>query len=333
MIGCKRLLVGSVVLVAAAWSGCSPGPSASAPATLSEAPVNPETPAMEATEATEATPLAFDAQQVSITSRDSYYYQVPDKAGGMVYLLHGGGGQATDWFKRTETRYLWEHLVNSGYGVVSIDSTLGLDEGWANPLESSAGLDRVDWVTNDLKQRGLLRDGMHEYGIGASGGGNFLSFLHRRCDLEAVASVSSLGKGEGLKEIDGKPAVLFVIGANDKANPVEKVRKASDRMNQKSVPSEVVVLEPRALTAKMVARIPGLSVSDGENIVERLKSNGVISRSGMVSLDSMKYDKKILGEYSKYKPNLSEQLEIAAAGHVFDRQHADDIQVFFDTHR
>jgi hypothetical protein len=270
---------------------------------------------------------------VKITSRDSYYYQIPANAEAVVYLLHGGGGQATDWFKRTETRYLWEQGVSQGYGMIAIDSSLGLNEGWANPTESSAGLDRVEWVVNDLTSRGLLRDDMRQYAIGASGGGNFLSFLHLRCPLDAIVMVSSTGKKDGFKQIREKPAVLFVIGANDTENPVEKIRKSSDKLNQISVPSEVVVLEARPLTADMLARIDGISPANGATILQRLKSGGVIGSDGTVTLSSLKYDKKVLGEFSKYKSNISEQLEIAAAGHVFDRQHTPDILNFFDTHR
>jgi hypothetical protein len=280
-----------------------------------------------------ATSASFDPQRVKITSRDSYYYQIPANAEAVVYLLHGGGGQATDWFKRTETRYLWEQGVSQGYGMIAIDSSLGLNEGWANPTESSAGLDRVEWVVNDLTSRGLLRDDMRQYAIGASGGGNFLSFLHLRCPLDAIVMVSSTGKKDGFKQIREKPAVLFVIGANDTENPVEKIRKSSDKLNQISVPSEVVVLEARPLTADMLARIDGISPANGATILQRLKSGGVIGSDGTVTLSSLKYDKKVLGEYSKYKSNISEQLEIAAAGHVFDRQHTPDILNFFDTHR
>jgi len=319
MSGIKRLFVGGLVAVSvfiAAKNSTNGEAIASSPAEIA---------------AVSSTP--FEPQRVSITSRDSYYYQVPTGADAMVYLFHGGGGQATDWFKRTETRYLWQLLVSRGYGVVSIDSSLGLNEGWANPLQSSAGLDRVKWVTNDLRSRDLLRDDMREYGIGASGGGNFLSFVHRAVDLEAIAVVSSTGKMQGFKEMQAKPAVIFVIGANDTENPVDRIHRASDFLNQQAIASSVVVLEPHPLTAEMLARIDGISSADGEKILQRLKSAGVLDGAGMVILSAMKYDGKILGEFSKLKQNISEQIKIAAAGHIFDRQHADDIANFFDANR
>ena len=154
------------------------------------------------------TTAPFSLNEVSIMGRDRMkpvYYYFPPSCKGVVYLLHGTGGNAAHLVKAYEWQQLIKSLADGHYGVIvteSEESTTGVDANgdgkirWTQlPYDSVANVDfaNIRIITESFYQQGLISRALPRYAIGMSDGGFFAVALSSMYGFTAEVNYCSQG--------------------------------------------------------------------------------------------------------------------------------------------
>ncbi len=155
------------------------------------------------------TPVALQYQQIrGMNILKNVYYYFPPNAKGLVYLLHGTGGNA----KNLVNNFEWQEMINdlsyAGYAVmvteaeeVSLNTDLNGDGTirWdLLPLDSITNPDYGNFIaiTDTFYARGYLKSSTPLYSIGMSDGGAFSAalsyFFHYTAGVSYCAPTSTV---------------------------------------------------------------------------------------------------------------------------------------------
>ena len=162
------------------------------------------------------------ANNETATVTSTLVYHVPGNASGLVFLLHGTGDAAGDWFSQPERLLLARDLVAAGYGVAALSSVNRTNGTWApqsvlanNPdaLNHAAALDR-------LTRDGALGADKPVFFLGEAAGANaalrFADLLATATPARAVkGAILYLSAGVDTLTVTSHVPQFFALAAND----------------------------------------------------------------------------------------------------------------------
>jgi len=263
-----------------------------------------------------------------------YLYQIPKNADGVVFFFHGLGGSAMDWVGRVEPRILLEEALDSGFGVVAMDSTNRRRRMWTRPssLVGNPDLDLFRAVSAELEGKGLLKEKTPTFAVGISNGGAWVSVLASFETFDGVAILSARGQRDYLDDISPDTAVLFAYGLNDHLIPAREITPNIDLVRGRQCPTKAIEIKKSPLNRQQFARIPGIGTVGSRDIYAALEGVGMINDKGMVVINPMDKERwggAIPSKYRTYRVHIFDQLQVGWAGHTLFREVYPDLIRFF----
>lgn len=189
--------------------------------------------------ATYKTVTPYSAHYESIRGKNNLknvYSFFPPNLKGVVYLLHGTGGNAVYWTNEIENKQLLNDLVADGFGFVITEAeeiTLGIDGNgdgklrWLiTPLDSVANIDLANLkaITDTLVQRGKFTASTPRFALGMSNGGFFAFSLASVFNYKGIVSYCAQGNG-GVAVTTPVP-VVWCMAQNDNNDGVGQTGNA-----------------------------------------------------------------------------------------------------------
>lgn len=236
----------------------------------------------------------FTLQFEQIKGRDRLkpvYYYFPAGQKGIVYLLHGTGGNAANLVGEYEWQQLIKDLVNNKFGVIvteAEEATTGIDANgdgklrWTLlPADTVANVDyaNIRAITDTFYNRGLALRSEPKYSIGMSDGGFFSAAVSYIYNFEASVQYCAQGSSN-LMQTTSIPT-QFCMAANDDnpqvgtAGDAEALSDSKD-MKARGVCSKYYVNERCPIYPQRFARSGSISTAQSQAIFNELKSKGFI---------------------------------------------------------
>ncbi|XP_048562109.1 uncharacterized protein LOC125542929 [Triticum urartu] len=269
-----------------------------------------------------------------------------------VFVAPGCTIRATDFFDASpgcprcaglpEERRFTREALRRGYAVLAVSSRA---ECWSLDAASASGdgseLAAVGsviewWVKEQHPELG----GLPLVGIGASSGGYFVSALAARVRFNSVAIVIAEGVFAAMEEIPpGYPPALFVHMPRD-ADRAQMVAASIDKLKSKHVDVREIQCDAFAVSAEfLAARIPGLTPTVADGLVDVLRHKSFLDEKGFLKNDGRSTpwkeaaeEAKILPEGFRLERHVTEELNIAYAYHEFTSLENEEIFKWFDSH-
>lgn len=238
--------------------------------------------------------INFTLQYEQIKGRDRVkpvYYYFPQGQKGIVYLLHGTGGNAANIAGSYEWQQLIKDLVNNQFAVIITEAEESTTQVDANgdgklrwmlaPVDTVANIDyaNIRIITDTFYNRGVTDRSKPRYSLGMSNGGYFsaaLSYVyHFKASVQYCAQGSSY-----LMQVTTIPT-QFCMAANDNNPEIGAPGNAealSDfkNMNARGVCSKYYLNERSPLYPERFARSGEVSITQSTNVFNELKSKGYI---------------------------------------------------------
>jgi hypothetical protein len=220
------------------------------------------------------------------------YYHFPSKIKGVVYLLHGTNGNASNLANGSyEWHLLIKNLIDDHYGVIiteAEESTTGKDlngDGkirWNNlPWDTAKNVDfaNIRILTDTFINRGLIAKNIPRYSIGMSNGGNFSTALATIYHFKAAVSYCA-PSGQQIAQITSTPIQFCMarfdqnpsVGPTGNANALED----SQILTSRGICSKYLIKERSPLYPERFARDGSISLDQSREIFNEIKSNGFL---------------------------------------------------------
>lgn len=236
----------------------------------------------------------FTLQFEQIKGRDRLkpvYYYFPAGQKGIVYLLHGTGGNAANLVGEYEWQQLIKDLVNNKFGVIvteAEEATTGVDANgdgklrWTLlPADTVANVDyaNIRAITDTFYNRDLALRSEPKYSIGMSDGGFFSAAVSYIYNFEASVQYCAQGSSN-LMQTTSIPT-QFCMAANDDNPQVGTAGDAealsdSKGMKARGICSKYYVNERCPIYPQRFARSGSISIAQSQAIFNELKSKGFI---------------------------------------------------------
>ncbi len=249
----------------------------------------------------------FTLKYEQIKGRDRLkpvYSYFPINHKGIVYLLHGTGGNAQNVANSYEFQQLYKTLINDGFAVIiteAEEATTGVDANgdgklrWAtSPIDTTVNVDyaNIRIITDTFYNRGVTDRSKPRYSIGMSNGGAFSSTLSYAYKFKAGVSYCAQ-MGSLLAQASTIP-FQFCMARFDNNENVGAAGNAEALSNSTTLTNRVIcskyfIKERSPLYPERFARRGDISVSKSQAVFDELKSNHF--------LDSKNY-------FAGYSPDL-----------------------------
>ncbi|KAF7028268.1 hypothetical protein CFC21_040219 [Triticum aestivum] len=267
-----------------------------------------------------------------------------------VFVSPGCTIRATDFFDASpgcprcaglpEERRFTREALRRGYAVLAVSSRAecwSLDAASGDGSELAAVGSIIEWwVKEQHPELGRLP----LVGIGASSGGYFVSALAARVRFSSVAIMIAEGVFAAMEEIPpGYPPALFVHMPRD-AKRAHMVASSIDKLKSKHVDVREIQCDAFAVSADfLAARIPGLTPTVADGLVDVLRQKSFLDEKGFLKKDGRRTpwqeaaeEAKILPEGFRLERHVTEELNIAYAYHEFTSLENEEIFKWFDSH-
>ncbi|OQY91944.1 MAG: hypothetical protein B6D37_15830 [Sphingobacteriales bacterium UTBCD1] len=215
------------------------------------------------------------------------YYYFPAGHKGIVYLLHGTGGNAAFLVADYEWQLLINDLVNNKFALIvteSEEATTNTDlnsDGvlrWnTTPWDTVSNIDyaNIRIITDTFYNRGLTSNSEPKYSIGMSNGGNFSTALSTIYNFRAgvsycapsgtpIAQVTNTPLQFCMARFDNNPSVGSAGNANALSN--------SRMMTGRGICSKYFTKERSPLYPERFARRGDISVSQSAAVFNEIKA-------------------------------------------------------------
>lgn len=237
---------------------------------------------------------AFTLQYEQIMGRDRLkpvYYYFPQGQKGIVYLLHGTGGNAANVVGAYEWQLMIRDLIYNKFAVIvteSEESTTGVDANGDGkirwdllPADTVTNVDfaNIRIITDTFYNRGLVNRSEPRYSVGMSDGGFFSGALSYIYNFKAGVQYCSQGS-VNLMATTSIPT-QFCMAKNDD-NPSVGVEGDADAlsyfnaMNARGVCSKYYINQRAPLYPQRFARDGEISSSLSTDIFNELKSKNFL---------------------------------------------------------
>uniref|UniRef100_A0ACD5ZMK4 Uncharacterized protein n=1 Tax=Avena sativa TaxID=4498 RepID=A0ACD5ZMK4_AVESA len=281
-------------------------------------------------------------------------WQLPPGPGSpraAIFVAPGCTIRATDFFDASpgcphcaglpEERRFTREALRRGYAVLAVSSRAecwSLDaaaSGDGSELAAVASI--IDWW---VKEQYPELGGLPLVGIGASSGGYFVSALAARVRFSSVAIMIAEGVFAAMDEIPaGYPPALFVHMPKD-AERAQMVAASVGQLKSKHVDVREIQCDAFAVSAEfLAARIPGLTRTVADGIVDVLRQKSFLDEKGFLKKDGRSIPWKKAAEEANVLPegfplerHVTEELNIAYAYHEFTSLKDGEIFEWFESH-
>jgi hypothetical protein len=236
----------------------------------------------------------FTLQYEQIMGRDRLkpvYYYFPQYQKGIVYLLHGTGGNAANIAGDFEWQLMIRDLVYNKFAVIiteAEESTTGVDANgdgklrWALlPMDTINNVDfaNIRIITDTFYNKGVTDRSKLRYSVGMSDGGFYSAALSYIYNFKAGVQYCAQGS-PNLVQTTTIPT-QFCMMRNDDNESVGAAGDAaalsnSNSMNARGVCSKFYINERSPLYPQRFARSGAISSTQGSDIFNELKSRGYI---------------------------------------------------------
>jgi hypothetical protein len=233
------------------------------------------------------------------------YYYFPPHMKGLVYLLHGTGGNAAHVVNAYEWQQLIKSLVTGGYGVLVTEceeSTLGQDTNGDGkirwdliPYDSVANVDlaNIRLITDTFYAKGDIDPALPKYDIGMSDGGFFAGVLASLYHYKAEINYCSQGADMVIQQTT--VPLLFCMARFDQNENVgsagnQAALSYSQALRARGVCSGFLIKERSPLYPERFARSGALSASLSADVFAELQANGF--------LDARNYFKGFIDDFT-----------------------------------
>lgn len=237
---------------------------------------------------------AFTLQYELIMGRDRLkpvYYYFPQGNKGIVYLLHGTGGNAANLVAGYEWQELIKDLVNDKFAVIITEAEEATTKTDANAdgklrwsLLPSDTINNIDYaniriITDTFYNRGVTNRSEPRYAIGMSDGGFFAGALSYIYNFKAAVQYCAQGS-PNLMQTTSVPT-QFCMASNDNNPSVGAAGNAdalsySNAMNARGVCSKYYINQRSPLYWERFARDGNISSGVSTDIFNELKSKGFL---------------------------------------------------------
>lgn len=219
------------------------------------------------------------------------YYYFPTGLKGVVYLLHGTGGNAQHLVSDYEWQQLIKSLVDSHYGIIvteSEESTTGVDGNgdgkirWTLlPYDSVANTDfaNIRLITDYFYKQGTLSTAAPRYAIGMSDGGFFAAALSALYGYRAEVNYCSQGSSTVISQTT--VPIQFCMARNDENANVGQAGNEEALANAlalaaRGVCSGFLIKERCPVYPERFARSGQLSLDQSRAVFAELERNGFL---------------------------------------------------------
>jgi dienelactone hydrolase len=237
---------------------------------------------------------SFSLQFEQIRGRDRMkpvYYYFPANHKGIVYLLHGTGGNAANVANSFEFQLLTRDLVNNGLAVIiteAEEATTGIDANgdgklrWSTtPWDTTTNVDyaNIRIITDTFYHRGLTDRSKPLYSVGMSNGGNFSASLGTIYHFKAAVSYCAPAGGP-IAQTSTTP-IQFCMARYDNNENVGPAGNAnalanSQTLSGRGICSKYLINEHSPLYPERFARRGDISIAQSAAVFNELKSKGFL---------------------------------------------------------
>lgn len=238
------------------------------------------------------TPVAL--QYNKIMGRDRLkpvFYYFPANTQGVVYLLHGTGGNATFLVGNFEWQQLMKTLADAGLGVIVTEceeSTTQIDANndgkirWSLlPYDTLTNVDyaNINILTDTFIQRGLIPASIPRYSVGMSDGGFFSAALSAIYHFKAGVNYCAQS-GSYTIQTTTTP-IQFCMARYDSNDQVGAAGNAQAQANQQALTargicSKFLIKEHCPVYPERFARDGSIAVPLSQSIFNELKATHYI---------------------------------------------------------
>ncbi|MBS1578687.1 MAG: hypothetical protein JST94_10960 [Bacteroidetes bacterium] len=238
------------------------------------------------------TPYTLQSEKIMGVSRmKPVYSYFPSNQKGVVFLLHGTGGNAANIVNSYEWQLMMRDLINNNFAVIiteSEESTAGVDlngDGQIRwnllPWDTTTNVDfqNIKIITNTFINRGTLPATEPRYSIGMSNGGNFstgLSTIYRFKTGVSYCAPSGTTIAAGtitplqfcMARFDNNPDV----GPTGNANALQN----NQTLTSRGICSKYFIKERAPLYPERFARDGSISITQSTAIYNEIKAFGFL---------------------------------------------------------
>jgi hypothetical protein len=273
----------------------------------------------------------FTPATESINGTGVVWY-VPQPHVGLIVLFHGAGGSAATLAAQNEIKSFERDVVAAGYGFAMLDSANRSTGTWSTaPTATNPDVANVTAVRAAFVSRGVLSASDPLFSLGLSAGTEFASNVAADLGLPAVAAYIGPDDSANLYAI---PTFFgqALNGPLKAGEGTDRAIKTYNALAARGVPAALHLAVPGPVYGARLARIGGLSVTDGDAIVSALRAGGYLDANGLLLADpaSSGWQKVLPSAYSAYQTAIEEELEAADARHRFYSDADDQLLTFFD---
>ncbi|TND09143.1 MAG: hypothetical protein FD123_1546 [Bacteroidetes bacterium] len=236
------------------------------------------------------TPFTFNYEQIQgMTNLKNVYWHFPTSMKGVIYYLHGTGGNAANWTTKTEMRNFINAAVADTFGVIITEceeTTVSTDlngdgkiRWFTYPVDSIANVDYVNIkaITDTMINRGLFNYSLPRFSVGMSAGGSFSSTLSFLYNYKSAAIYCAEGQ-DTVFTMSSVP-VIWCMQQNDTTLGI--AGNSNSYLNYQELSGNSICASHNMhykfpIFPEYFARIIGIPVSLSQSIFNELAVNGQI---------------------------------------------------------
>jgi hypothetical protein len=257
------------------------------------------------------------------------YYYFPEDPEGVIFLFHGGNGNAEGIKNRVEVNQFLQDAKVDNFGFIvteSEDRTLNdANDDGATPwllypwsIEENIDIGNVQAIIDTFLFRGSFSIEAPIFSVGVSNGGNFSSVVAHALGLNAAAMYSAQGNPPELYQVTTTPT-LFCPAKYDPAIGGGNWGAVMnyDSLQARGIPSLFFELDRSPVYPERFARIPNIDDDLSVDIFNEFQSLGFIDDNNYFTV----LDDSITSLYLNNSEGfpILEQLEIETIRHVMDQ--------------
>lgn len=267
--------------------------------------------------------------------------QIPTSPKAVLFLAHGCGGKAPDWWDKSEKcsicvglpeeRLIVLHALSRNFAVLTISSA---EKCWTFEEEIVKVKNIIEWWVekNNLQKLPLT-------GLGASSGGYFLSALASDMKFKGITVMIASGIFNANDLTINYPPTLFVHMPKDRRTKkmIVKYMESLKRIGIDVADIECMKIPLSSTTFS--DRIPGINQAVSTKLFELFQQKGFIDNMGYMKSDGREVNwKEALkgnGEFSSVSEltrHIQEEMNLAYAYHEMTSLHMDQILDWFSSH-
>lgn len=197
-------------------------------------------------------------------------------------------------------------------------------------------MQNVQAAINLFISRGWITSTTPVFANGVSNGGGFAPLVSRTLNFRATSIYISSGLASVMPQTT--VPTIYNLMQNDRvlgANGIAQAYSYYQNLLARGVRAQYNVLTPSPVFPERFRRIAGLTAADSQNIYNALKQNGFLDARDFLINDpaSSNWRNVIPSQYASYLTEISSQLTVCYAQHMFYSDYNRRVLDFFNASR